>query len=187
MKENLIRGVVQARTIEAAKDKIHEKMVVIAQNMGSPIMGHHFDNPITEEDWQNFFNADADWSRPAEEDLSGNLPKLGFVYDSLKLGVNFEIVVMVKEVKNLTTGLKDLDKPSEIRCSYRGYRVYHEEDGVIKCFAPFPEWRTHLEKLYKKATGKDTDRRERNREEEKQIKKKATKKALQNLRRLWGI
>lgn len=187
MKENLIQKLIQTRTIEATKDKIHDKMVCIARNMGSPIIGHYFDNPITDTDWDNFFNADTDWSRPPEDADDGTLPRLGFVYDSLKHGVNMEIVVMVKEVKNPVTGMKELDKPTEIRCTYRGYRVYHEEDGNLRCYAPFPEWRDHLDKMYRLATGKDTKRKAVEKEEEKEIKKKATKKALQNLRRLWGI
>lgn len=188
MKENIVNALIRDRTIQATKNNIHGKLVCVARNMGSPIMGHYFDNPITEQEWANFNNAEADWSKEPDESLeNGNLPKLGFVYDSLKIGVNLEIVVMVKEKISQLTGEKELDKPSEIRCSYRGYQVYHEVDSVIKCYAPFPEWEDHLNTIYNYATGRDNRRKANEKEEVKQVRKKASKKALESLRRLWGI
>lgn len=188
MKENIVNALIRDRTIQATKNNIRGKLICVARNMGSPIMGHHFDNPITEEDWSNFNNGKMDWSREPDESLeNGNLPRLGFVYDSLKIGVNFEIVVLVKEKFNSVTGIRELENPTEMRCSYNGYKVYEEIGGILKSYAPFSQWEEHLDQIFNYATGRDNRRKISEKEEENKIRKKAANKALQNLRRLWGI
>lgn len=187
MKENnLISKLIQARTIEATKKNINAKLICIARNYGSPIIGHYYDASLLDEDWSDFNDPTRDWS-VIEETEDGNLPRLGFIYDSLKLGTNIEIVVMAKETKNIKTGKKELEKPSKVKCSYNGYTVYHEEDGKLVCYAPFPEWENHIEKIYNQATGADKRRIDIDKKEENKIHKKATQQALSKLRMLWGI
>jgi hypothetical protein len=185
MKENIVKKVVQARTIQATQRQIKEKLVLIAKTYGSPVIGHYYDAPLMDEDWSNFNDPTQDWSIPEADD--GNLPRLGYIYDSLRMGVNLEIVMMAREVNNPVTGRKELEKPTEVKCSYRGYTVYQEKDGILRCYAPFPEWEDHIDKMYKDATEKDKKIKVVEKEEETRIKKKATKKALSALRRLWGI
>ncbi len=186
MKDNIVKKLVQARTIEATKKQIHAKLVCIARNYGSPIIGHYYDSPLMDEDWSNFNDPTRDWSVMEEED-EGTVPRLGFVYDSLKVGTNLEIVVMVKERTDRKTGKKELEKPTKIKCSYNGYTVYHEEDGKLICYAPFPEWEKHIDKMYNQATGVDKRRVEADKKEENKLRKKATQQALSKLRMLWGI
>jgi hypothetical protein len=186
MKENLVKKVIQARTIEATKKGINPKLVLIAKTFGSPIIGHYYDAPmLADEDWTDFNDPKKDWS--IEEADDGTVPRFGYVYDSLKTGVNLEIVVMAGDVRNPLTGKKEMSKPKEVRCSYRGYRVYHEEEGVIRCYAPFPEWEDHVNKMYKVATEKDKKVKVVEKEHENKARKEAAQKALGTLRRLWGI
>jgi hypothetical protein len=186
MKDNIINKVIQARTIEATKENINAKLICIARNYGSPVIGNHYDSPLVNEDWFNFNDASVDWAAPDEAD-DGNLPRLGYIYDSLKLGVNLEIVVMAREIYDAKTGKKELEKPTKVRCSYNGYMVYLEEENKLCCYAPFPEWLSQINKIYNQATGADRRRTESNKKEENKVKKKATQKALSTLRRLWGI
>ncbi len=187
MKDNVVKKLIQQRTIDATKNNVNGKLILIAKTYGSPIMGHYYDAPIFDEDWSNFNDPTKDWSQIDESEEDGTLPRLGFVYDSLKLGTNIEIVVMVREVKNHKTGKKEFDKPTRVKCSYRGYTVYHEEEGKLVCYAPFPEWEEHIDKVYGRATGTDKKRAELEKQEENKVRKQATKKALGTLRRLWGI
>lgn len=184
---NLVKKLVQARTIQATANNTNSKLVMIAKTYGSPIMGHYYDSPLMDADWDDFNNPANDWSKIEEMEDDGNLPKLGFIYDSLKMGTNLEIVVMVREVRNLKTGKRELDKPTKVKCSYRGYTVYNEEEGKLLCYAPFPEWEEHVDKVYAKATGTDKKRGDIRKQEDEITRKKATQKALSTLRRLWGI
>jgi hypothetical protein len=184
---NLVKKLVQVRTIEATKKNINAKLVCIARNYGSPIIGHYYDAPLfQDEDWMDFNDPTKDWS--VMDDMEdGTLPRLGFIYDSLKVGTNLEIVVMVRETKNPKTGKRELDKPSKVKCSFNGYTVYHEEEGKLICYAPFPEWENHIEKVYRQATGSDKKRVDVEKKEEVKFRKKATQQALSRLRMLWGI
>lgn len=185
MKDNIVKKVIQSRTIEATKKNVNTKLVCIARNYGSPIIGHYYDAPLSNEDWSNFNNPDKDWYAvsDAEEET---LPRLGYIYDSLKLGKNVEIVVMAKETRS-KTGRSELEKPTKVKCCYNGYTVYHEEDGRLMCYAPFPEWEEHIDKIYRNASGTDTLRIDQEKAEENRIRKKMTKQALGQLRMLWGI
>lgn len=183
---NLIKKLVQARKIQATANNTNSKLVLIAKTYGSPIMGHYYDSPLMDADWDDFNNPETDWSKMDEME-DNNIPKLGFIYDSLKLGTNLEIVVLVREIKNLKTAKKELDKPTKVKCSYKGYTVYHEEEGNLICYAPFPEWENHVDQVYAKATGTDKKRNDIKKYEEEVTRKKATQKALTTLRRLWGI
>ena len=183
---NIVKKLIQVRTIEATKKNVNSKLVCIARNYGSPIIGHYYDMPLLNEDWSDFNNPDKDWS-VVEDGEDGTLPRLGYIYDSLKLGVNLEIVVMAKETTDHKTGKRELEKPTKVKCSYRGYTVYHEEDGRLLCYAPFPEWENHVEKVYNQATGADKRRIDADKKEENRIRKKAAKEALGKLRMLWGI
>src|SRR5258708_1706806 len=140
MKDNLVQGLIQNRTIEATHKCINSKLICIARNYGSPIIGHYYDMPLMNEDWEDFNNPN--WTQVAEADDEGIIPKLGFVYDSLRSGVNIEIVIMVREAKNPKTGKKELEKPTKVKCSYNGYTVYEEQENKLVCYAPFPEWET---------------------------------------------
>jgi hypothetical protein len=188
MKENnnLIDKVIRARKMQATQNNVNGKLILIARTYGSPIIGHYYNSPLTNEDWENFNDPDKDWSQ-IDEAEDGNLPRLGYVYDSLRMGVNLEVVVIAKEIKSAITGKNELEKPTEVRCNYRGYRVYHEEEGILKCYAPFPEWEKVIDKVYNQATGTDKKRQVKEKEEEQKHRKNATKKALQTLRMLWGI
>lgn len=184
---NLVNKLVQARTMEATKNNVHGKLFCIARNYGSPIMGYYYDAPLgnNDDDWANFNTPSHDWSQ-IEEAEDEYIPRLGFVYDSLKVGTNLEIVVLVKETKS-KMGKREFEKPTKVKCSYNGYTVYHEEDGKLLCYAPFPEWESHVNRMYAQATGTDKKRVSAEKQEEAKIRKKATQQTLTTLRRLWGI
>lgn len=186
MKDNLVKKVIQARTIEATKKNINSKLICIARNYGSPIIGNYYDSFLLDEDWANFNDPNNDWSNVHDAE-DGTLPRLGYVYDSLNLGKNIEIVVMARETINNKTNKKELEKPTKVKCNYNGYTVYHEEMGRLVCYAPFNEWEEHIDKVYKNATITDQKRISGEKKEEERIRKKVTKQVLKNLRMLWGI
>lgn len=187
MKEtNLVKKLVQHRIIEATQKNINAKLILVARMYGSPVMGSYYDAPLVDTDWERFNDPTLDWSK-SDEDDPGTVPKLGFIYDSLKMGVNLEIVVMAREKKHPQTGKVELDTPTRVRCSYKGYTVYHEEDSKLICYAPFPEWEEHLNKIYNKAIGTERTRSSVEKQEEVKQRKKATQKAMATLRKLWGI
>lgn len=184
MKDNLIKKVIQERTIEATKKNINTKLICIARNYGHPIIGHYYDSFLSNEDWDDFNDPTKDWS---EEDDSGTLPKLGYIYDSLRIGKNIEIVVMAREEIDPLTGEKGLEKPTKVKCSYNGYTVYEEQEGRLVCYAPFNQWETIIDNIYKQAVGADKLRKDNEKEKDNIIRKKATKSVLSTLRKLWGI
>lgn len=184
MKDNLIGKLVQARKGEASKKNVNSKLILIAKTYGSPIVGHYYDSPLTNEDWDSYMNADNDWSKMPEMEETV-IPRLGYVFDSLRSGVNLEIVVKARE--HINSGKREMDKPTEVRCSYNGYKVYHEDDGVLRCYAPFPEWEKPVDRLYEQAVGSDKRIKMAEVEQEKKVRKEAAKKTLHTLRMLWGI
>lgn len=184
MKENLIGKVIQARKIEATKKQINPKLIMIAKTFGSPIIGQYTETPVP--DWTNFNDPENDWSQIDNAD-DGTLPRLGYIFDSLRSGVNIEIVVMAREVYNPVTGKKEMERPTEVRCNYNGYKVYQELEGNLHCYSPFPEWENFIDKIHSQSLHKDRQLQEIEREKQKKIKKIATKKTLQAIRMLWGI
>jgi hypothetical protein len=97
----------------------------------------------------------------------------GWLFDGLGRGLHLEIKYIHSE-KKLTV-------------DYKGYRVYTETAGDLDSYAPFPEWESLIEMLYKKA---------RERQKKVEIEMKAeddismmgkAKNFLQMLRFKWGI
>lgn len=175
MKENAIKALIDARTIEAISKKLTQKMMTIAQYMGSPIIGEYSYSSVLPDFWEYEIDDpfDSDRIREASEGASEN--NLGFIYDSLKHGVHFEILVRIYA-----------DKITLLRASYGGNHVYIEEEGVLKGYAPDPKWEQHMEDLYahaiklEKIANKEIELKQN--EENKFVKKSF----LQKLKLIWG-
>jgi hypothetical protein len=169
MKENLIKALIDARSIEATKKKLSQKIITIAQIIGQPIIGQYGYVDIIAQTWED----DPD-ILDADEDFDERV--LGFAYDSLKHGINFEIVIR-------TTG----ETVDTITVTYNQNVVYSEIDGVLKGYSPNLMWERHLEDLFSFAQKKEKELSKKQEIEDK-IHKDHKKIALLNkLKLIWGF
>lgn len=169
MKENIIKALIDARSIEATRDKISLKLFTIAQYMGSPIISEYGYSSVLPDFWEYEENSEI-----AEADETANELNLGYSYDSLRYGINFEIIVRVYG-----------DKLSSVRATMNGDIVYFEEEGLVQGYAP-NTWNKHMEDLYVRAKILE----DRVIKEQKQLDDKRmveTKRTLlQKLKLIWG-
>jgi bifunctional DNA-binding transcriptional regulator/antitoxin component of YhaV-PrlF toxin-antitoxin module len=167
MDVNLIKGLLDARIIEATKKKVSLKLCTIAKYMGSPIIGQYGYESVMPDFWDNNEVIEAD------EDI--NESHLGWSYDSLKSGVNFEIIVR-------SYG----EKINLVKATYNGYSVYTEEDNEIKGYAPKSDWENHMDKLFERAKQHEKIALTIDNEREKEILKEKKKTFFQQLKEVWG-
>jgi hypothetical protein len=162
MDANLIKGLLDARIIEATKKKVSLKLCTIAKYMGSPIIGEY-----------GYIFPEEDGILDLNEDI--NESHLGWSYDSLRSGINFEIVIR-------SYG----EKINLVKATYNGYIVYNEEDGDIKGYAPKNDWEHHVDKLYERAKQYEKTALTIEHEKEKEMLKEKKKTFFQKLKEVWG-
>ena len=92
MKENIIKSLIDLRLIEATKKKISHKLITIAENLGDPIISENSYGSILPDYWEYEIDDpyDADRISDAEDNTESHI---GYHYDSLKHGFNFEILL----------------------------------------------------------------------------------------------
>jgi hypothetical protein len=181
MKENTIKALIDARLVEALKNKITTKLVTIAENMGSPIIGEYNYSSMLPDFWEYEIDDpyDADRIRDASED--SNEQRLGWSYDSLRFGVNFEILVRTYGSKHNNTFVINV-----VKAMLNGNVVYFEEEGVIKGYAPHPNWEHHMEGLYTKAKQIEEQKEKELKILEKEEDKIKKRTLFQKLKEIWG-
>jgi hypothetical protein len=175
MKENAIKALIDARTIEAIKKQVTNKLSTIAQYMGSPIMGEYSYSSILPDFWEFEMDDpfDADRIRDANDNMSES--NLGWSYDSLRHGINFEIIVRTYA-----------DKITLVRATYNGNAVYLEEDGILRGYAPNYTWEQHMEDLYAHAHKLEKAALKKMEEEEEKDNKRSRKTFFEKLKWIWG-
>lgn len=175
MKENLIKSLIDLRIIEATKKKISHKLATIAEHLGCQIVGEYNYGSILPDFWEYEMEDPYNAERVVEASENSSESVLGYSYDSLKYGVNFEIVVR-------TYG----DKTNLIRANFNGNTVYVEEEGVITGYSPKPEWEIHMESLYEHAVKIEKNKNEEQNKIDKEEFKVAKKTFFQKLKLIWG-
>jgi len=97
----------------------------------------------------------------------------GLVFDGLSRGLHFEIMYW--------EGL------NELKVSYKGYVVYREVEGILDGYAPFDDWESITERLYRSA--KEYLKKNKKQEQEAITRLIDAKKQSfwQKLRMKWGI
>lgn len=175
MKENAIKALIDARTVEAMKKKINLKLSTIAQYMGSPIMGEYTYSSVLPDFWE--FEMDDPFNADRIRDASDNMGEsnMGWSYDSLRHGINFEIIVRTHA-----------DKISLLRASFNGNPVYLEEEGVLMGYAPNYTWEQHMDDLYAHARILEDRARKADEAAETEHNKKRSKTFFEKLKLIWG-
>lgn len=169
---DMIKKLVEKRTLQAAQKQISQKLRCIARSLGNEIIGDSFIQTFIPDAYEI-----------TSEDIASydeyNLPDMnvrGYVYDTLKHGVNIEIIMMLSG-----------DKVSEIKCSYNGNIAFHEEEGQLQAYAPDDGWETVIESQWHRAKKKELEQEKYaqiNKRREDVVKKE---NLLQKLRRIWGL
>lgn len=176
MKENVYKALIDSRGIEATKKKIVSKLVTIAQYMGSPIIGEYNYSSILPDFWEYEIDDPYDANRIQDASDSSNEANLGYSYDSLKYGVNFEILIRTYA-----------DKVNIVRASYNGNIVFFEEEGVLKGYAPNYLWEQHMDDLYKRAYVLEQQTITEKQKEDTMDIKKRNKTFFEKLKLIWGL
>lgn len=101
---------------------------------------------------------------------------LGHYFDGLKYGINLCITCMIYE-----------DKLVDIKATYNGYLVYHEIEGTLEAYAPFPEWENALEMFYEGTKKTDKQNIIKERENARKINMKLAYSFWEKFRHTWGF
>jgi len=97
----------------------------------------------------------------------------GWLFDGLGRGLHLEI--------------KYTHSDKKLTVDYKGYRVYTEVAGDLDSYAPFPEWESVIEMLYKRAKERQKKVEVLMKAEEDISMMGKAKNFLQMLRFKWGI
>jgi hypothetical protein len=175
MKENIIKSLIDARVVEALKKKITAKLTTIAQHMGSPILGEYSYSSMLPDFWEYEIDDPYDANRVIDASNNASEMNLGYSYDSLRYGINFDIVIRIYA-----------DKINIVRASLNGNIVYLEEEGELKSYVPNPIWEQHMEDLYVHAHKLEKQVLDQEKAIKEEELKKSKKTFLQKLKLIWG-
>ncbi len=172
---NLERRIQEQRTIDAIGKNLMGfggKLALISKTLGSPIRDHF--SYIDE----SFFSGTPDSSEFDEEDMpvfgeEESVRTIGYVFDGLSIGKHIEI-----------TANKETNK---IVVSYKGYVVYSETNGTLDSYAPFIEWESLIDYLYKQAQNKAKQQGIELAQQTEQQNTQIKDSFLKKLRMKWGI
>lgn len=171
-----IKRLVEDRQNMATKKQLSPKMMTIVVNLGSGIYGDcGFGGGIN----SSTLNTN-EWMLPEEtgEDLVAtaddvDYSDIGYIFDSLNIGHNFEICYFKNERK--------------LRAKYNGYIVYLEEEGKLKAYVPNSTWESLVDWFYVKAKPIEDKAREKTKNENQKSFMKQTANFMKELRESWGI
>lgn len=183
--EKVIR---EKRTIEATHKNlmgITGKIGVIVKTLGYPVVRQGSTSDISFlEDPYDFVDTEYEttasgqqgpevWRDEILEMGDAFSQEEGLVFDGLNRGMHLEI--------------KFWHHNQKLEVSYKGYEVYKEIAGELHIYAPFDEWETLINRLYKIA--KEESKRSRKYEEVELGKEIQRKKESfwRRLQRRWGV
>jgi hypothetical protein len=161
---------VENRRLEAIKDQIGNKMILIVRSLGQKITS-------VQKPQENYFLYQEEVPEAAgKETISGwTESDYGWYFDGLRFGTNLTITCMGHE-----------DKIFEIKCTYNGYCVFEEIEGNIKSYAPFPEWRNKLEDFYLLSSQREMTKKKLNKTSKIENNQKKMNGIIQKLKLLWN-
>jgi hypothetical protein len=184
------------RTAEAQRKKymgLEGKLGIICKSMGDEIIQEidgggwfestEFDDPyaLPDDEEEKIRTASEsetnqiegeEWADREEYDLYKRI-SLGWRFDGLRHGMHLEILYL-RRGKRLT-------------CTYKGYKVYEEKDGDLKCFNPFPEWEDMIDRLAPVAKEKTIETRKEIMQEAKVEDAKEKANWINEMRLKWGL
>jgi len=156
-----VKKFIEDRKLEAAQKDIAGKLRTVVEIFGDPITRQVESTFILPDLWE----LEQPEMNEMDEDVS--ISEIGKVYDGLRQGLHFWIKYdMVMD---------------ELKASWKGYDVYHEVDGEVECYVPFPEWEDNLNGLCINAIKLKKQRRK------PEISEKEKSNFLGKLRKFWGL
>tara|TARA_Y100000034_G_scaffold38278_2_gene47013 strand:- start:255 stop:779 length:525 start_codon:yes stop_codon:yes gene_type:complete len=165
----------EQRLIEAAEKNYlgaSGKLGSICRYLGEPIKGvggSLYDS--YEYSFDSWGEEDPEELPTAEMDES--VYDLGYLFDGLSRGMHLEVKYLAYEKK--------------LTCHYKGHEVYKEKAGELMGYAPFDEWETLIDKLYKIAQTKARKRKVEIAKDEKAKRLTHATGFLQKIRERWGL
>jgi len=174
---NVERRLRDQRTLEAMRNNymgFQGKLAAIARVLGDPIQHHEselYDVMMydgTPESWEDTFNEflpTAEWGT--------RVVSLGHNFDGLSRGYHLEIHLWRPD--------------NRIIVNYKGYTVYTEMNGRLEGYAPFPEWESLIDILYKQAQNRAKDKGISLKEDQEVQQVVEKESFLKKLRMRWGI
>lgn len=165
-----IKSRIEKRVIEAREKSMTPKLILIAKNLGQPMISQN----------ENVTFLPDSWTLPDDDELpehgDWNLETLGYYFDGLKCGINLTVKTLIYE-----------DQPHEVKATYNSYLVYLEEEGRLRAYAPFKVWEDAIEMFYEAAIVAEQKKIKREKEEKKKQDKVRTRGILSRLRDLWNF
>lgn len=163
-----VRALIERRIIEANEKKITNKLYSVAKVLGRSIISQNESGTFLQDVWKL-----PDDELPEYDDWEQQ--QHGFYFDGLKCGINLCIKAIVYD-----------EMLYEIKSSYNGYLVYHEEEGQLRAYAPFPEWENQLEMFYEASVLKEQRITQHAKQEKEEQKRKRGESFFKMIRSLWG-
>ena len=168
---NIEERIREQRTSEATRKNfmgIEGKICLIARFLGSQIINQG-DSPEY-LDYDSFYTTDPNEIPTFDDEFSSN--EVGYSFDGLSRGVHMNITY--------------IESQAIIKLWYKGYLVYHEEEGNLQTYIPNDIWENQIENLYKIVELQLKKKIEQYKKEEPAITKAIEKSELQKLRDRWG-
>jgi hypothetical protein len=166
-----VKKLIESRQIEALKKHIPAKLMTIVKYMGQKIYNHSdFGSGIERTELPSF---DEFEEEEIPEMDGSNYDSIGYVYDSLSSGRNFEI--------------RYLQYENELVAKFNGNNVFLEVDGKIKGYVPNETWESWMDKLYEIAKPIETKTIKDEKEEKKKSLYKHAIEFIEELKQVWGI
>jgi hypothetical protein len=181
--EQVVKELIRRRQMEAIKNQIGNKLTVIAQNFGQPVVSSGFrqTNPKYWEQEDGFYVENFQEIQTVEETDDWVEYEMGWYFNGLRFGVNLEVLVLLSEESE-----HGVHKIVEIKASYNGYVVFAEIEGKIKAYAPFKAWEERLNDIHDAASRADKRRKHREKIQQTEESKTKLNKVWKMVRMLWG-
>lgn len=182
-KEQIIR---ENRLIDATKKNYigsSGKLATIAKYLGSPIIAQG--SRVDSLDGVYLPSVETNNLQGYPEDVydeENTLPMfqneeaihcMGYTFCGMDRGINLEINYFLEN--------------KTLKVSYKGYQVFHEIEGILHGYAPFPEWESYIETFHKRAEINKKKMKQSLLEVEREEIKKEQLNFLDRLRMVWGI
>ena len=166
----------ERRTVEAVKKDYmgrSGKFGVILRYMGQKIrtQGSPLHDVSYMEDPYDLHNEDDEIEEMGYFDEEDTSASLGWIFQGYERGMHLEIKYM--------RGTLSVD--------YKGYPVYKESYGDLKCFVPNKEWEDNIEQLYKVARKLEKEDKKQKKVEKEQKVEAVKMGFMEMMRKLWGI
>jgi hypothetical protein len=166
--EKVIR---EKRIIEATK----KNMMGTSGKLG--MIARHLGHPMIQQGFIDFFEE----MEEIQESDGAHCQQIGWVFDGLPWGMHLEIQLNADVMNG------EIIDYQSMKVYYKGYEVYKEESGELETYAPFDDWESLIDKLYKNALRKQEKEHDELFPIMEQRNDMAKKSFFQRLRYKWGF